>query len=230
LKIAMWSGPRNLSTAIMYSFGARGDCAITDEPFYAAYLSMTGLDHPMRDRILASQPIDPTVVADALIRDVPNGQPHWYQKHITTHMVPGMPTGWMDEVVNVYLIRHPARVIASYSAKRERPTLEDLGFPQQLALFERAPGPIIDSSDIRRDPVGMLQKLCATIGLPWTQAMLSWPPGGRKEDGVWARHWYGAVHGSTGFARAEGDLPTENGALMDAALPIFEELSAKRLA
>lgn len=229
MRIAMWSGPRNLSTAMMYSFGARGDCAVSDEPFYAAYLHATGIEHPMQAEILAAQPTDPTAVARHCLGPIPGDHPHWYQKHMTHHMVPGVPTDWLDDMVNVYLIRNPARVIASYAAKRENPTLEDLGFPQQMELFQRHPGPVIDSSDIRADPKGMLQKLCAEIGLPWDDGMLSWPAGGHRDDGVWARHWYGAVHGSTGFASAEGDLPNENGALMDAALPIYSEMSRKRI-
>lgn len=229
MRIAMWSGPRNLSTAMMYAFGARGDCAVSDEPFYAAYLAETGLRHPMQDQILAAQSCDPTMVAAQCLGPIPNGQPHWYQKHMTHHMVPGFPTDWLNEMVNVYLIRHPARVIASYSAKRENPTLQDLGFPQQFDLFQRFPGPVIDSSDIRANPGEMLQKLCAEIGLPWSESMLQWPAGGHKDDGVWAPHWYGAVHASTGFAGAESPVPTENGALMDAALPIYTEMSARKI-
>ena len=229
MRIAMWSGPRNLSTAMMYAFGARGDCAVSDEPFYAAYLTKTRLVHPMQDQILGSQPQDPDEVAAQCVGAIPGGHPHWYQKHMTHHMVPGFPTDWMDDMVNVYLIRHPARVIASYRAKRESPTLHDLGFPQQLDLFQRFPGPVIDSSDIRANPSHMLQKLCAEIGLPWTDAMLRWPAGGHKDDGVWAPHWYEAVRASTGFAAAEPPVPTENGALMDAALPIYAEMSARKI-
>ena len=229
MRIAMWSGPRNLSTAMMYSFGARPDCAVSDEPFYAAYLHATGIEHPMQAEILASQPTDPVEVAGACGGAIPDGKPYWYQKHMTHHMTHSVPTNWLGDMVNVYLIRHPARVIASYALKRENPTLDDLGFPQQLDLFERYPGPVIDSSDIRADPKTMLHKLCAEIGMPWDDAMMRWPEGGHKDDGVWASHWYGAVHRSTGFAAAEGPLPNENGALLDAALPIYETLAAQRI-
>lgn len=135
LRIAMWSGPRNLSTAMMYAFAARGDCAVSDEPFYAAYLAATGLDHPMRDAVLASQPTDPAHVA--LDGEGPSPAPIWYQKHMTQHMLPGVPTGWMAACRHAFLIRHPARVIASYVRKREDPTLEDIGFLQQRDLFDR---------------------------------------------------------------------------------------------
>ena len=135
MKIAMWSGPRNLSTAMMYAFGNRSDCAVVDEPFYASYLAMTGIDHPMREEILASQDQDPAKVAADLSGPNPEEKSHYYQKHMTQHMIEGVPRGWMRDVTNVFLLRHPARVIASYAAKRENPTLEDIGFPQQVALM-----------------------------------------------------------------------------------------------
>ena len=237
MRIAMWSGPRNLSTAMMYAFGARRDFAVVDEPFYAAYLAQTGLDHPMRNEIIASQPTDPQEVISGLLGPVPGGRPHYYQKHMTQHMIPGIQRDWVHEVTNVFLIRHPARVAASFSAKYDNPTLADIGFTQQLELHQmlKAAGQspvIIDSGDIRRDPEGMLRRLCDAIGLEWDAAMLSWPRGGHPDDGVWAAHWYGAVHGSTGFAPAEGALPdlTEGQAqLAEAAMPYYEPLFAARI-
>ncbi|WP_137701021.1 sulfotransferase-like domain-containing protein [Marimonas lutisalis] len=237
MRIAMWSGPRNLSTAMMYAFGARTDCAVVDEPFYAAYLAQTGLDHPMRDDILAAQPQDPARVIDALLGSIPAGKPHFYQKHMTQHMIPGIPRDWMARVTNVFLIRHPARVVASFGAKYDNPTLADIGFTQQAELFDhvRALGQapvVVDSADIRRAPETMLRRLCDSIGLPFDPAMLSWPAGGHPDDGVWAPHWYGAVHASTGFAPAEGplpDLPPDRAALARAAMPAYEKLAAVKL-
>lgn len=228
----MWSGPRNLSTAMMYSFAARDDFAVWDEPFYAPFLAVTGLDHPMGAEILAAHEADPQAVGARCSGSIPGEKPHFYMKHMPHHMVEGMPLGWAEACVNVHLIRHPARVIASYGVKRESPTLEDIGFAQQAALFERLPGPVLDSADIRRDPAGMLQKLCADIGLDWDPAMLSWPAGPREFDGVWAAHWYGAVHQSSGFAGAEGPLPELEGdaaTLCRQALPYYERLAAIRL-
>lgn len=233
----MWSGPRNLSTAMMYAFGARGDFAVVDEPFYAAYLVQTGLTHPMREEIIAAQPNDPREVVANLLGPIPGGRPHFYQKHMTQHMIPAIPRGWIGQVTNVFLIRHPARVAASFSAKYDSPTLSDIGFTQQLQLFRqlRSDGHtpvVIDSADIRRAPEAMLRMLCDAIGLAWDPAMLSWPAGGHPDDGVWAPHWYGAVHRSTGFAPPEGELPelTEAQArLAEAALPCYSELSAARL-
>ncbi len=237
MRIAMWSGPRNLSTAMMYAFGNRSDCAVVDEPFYAAYLAMTGLDHPMRKEILASQPRDPEAVAAHLAGPIPDGSRHYYQKHMTQHMIPGIPRDWMRDVRNVFLIRHPARVIASYAAKRENPTLEDIGFVQQAQLFDEVNSwggdpVVIDSHDIRDNPATMLAKLCDRIGLTFSQEMLSWPRGGHKDDGVWARHWYGAVWNSTGFAAPEGPLPRVPAALtevLENALPAYERMKAQKI-
>lgn len=231
MKIAMWSGPRNLSTAMMYAFGNRADFAAWDEPFYASYLKRTGINHPMRDEIIAAHDSDSVSVSAQCAGPVPNDKPHWYMKHMGIHM-DDTPLDWAEGCVNVHLIRHPARVIASYAAKRENPTLHDIGFVQQVEVFERLPGPVIDSADIRQNPQAMLRKLCAEIGLPFDPAMLSWQPGLRDFDGVWAAHWYGTVHQSTGFAGAEGDLPVLTGEAADLcaqALPYYEKLAALKL-
>lgn len=234
MRVAMWSGPRNLSTAMMYSFAARGDCAVWDEPFYAAYLAKTGLQHPMRAEVLAAGEVDPDKVAQRLTGPVPGGKLVYYQKHMCQHMVPGMPRGWMADVTNVFLIRHPARVMVSFALKYEAATLADIGFVQQAELFDRvaqrsggAPL-VIESADIRDDPAGALAKLCEAIGLPFTPAMLSWPAGGHPDDGAWAPVWYGAVHKSTGFAGPEGPLPALDGsyaAVAEQALPYYEKLA-----
>lgn len=230
-RIAMWSGPRNLSTAMMYSFAARGDSRVVDEPFYAAFLKRSGDDHPMREAILHSQPTDPSEVAKSLISPV--SEPVFYQKHMAHHMYPDWPTDWMEQMRHVLLIRHPARVVASYAKKREAPVLSDLGFVQQVEILNRSDDPIvIDSADIRDNPSGMLQTLCARVGIDWTPNMLRWSKGGHPQDGVWAAHWYGAVHNSTGFERAEGPLPELTGdyaRLADAAMPHYEALAAHKI-
>lgn len=238
MNIAMWSGPRNLSTAMMYSFAARGDCAAWDEPFYAAYLKMTGIDHPMRDEIIAAHENDPDTVTSMCRGAAPGGKAHFYQKHMTLHMIPGIDRSFMRACQNVFLIRHPARVVASYAKKREGPTLADIGFVQQAELFDEvsdwlghAPL-VIDSADIRNNPRAALSGLCSALGLPFTEAMLSWPAGPKPYDGVWAPHWYNAVHRSTGFEDPEGalpDLPPEYERLADQALPYYERLAALRL-
>lgn len=229
MRLAMWSGPRNLSTAMMYAFGARDDFTVMDEPFYAAYLAATGADHPMADEIIAAHEADPERVGLACGQV---GATHLYMKHMPHHMLEGFPMAWARDCVNVHLIRHPARVIASYAAKRDAPTLEDIGFVQQSRVFDQLGGVVIDSTDIRADPQGMLRALCAAIDLPFDPAMLHWPAGARAEDGIWARHWYGAVHASTGIAGAEGPSPEVEPALrplLDAALPYYLRLHARRL-
>lgn len=237
-RIAMWSGPRNLSTAMMRSFAARPDCAASDEPFYAAYLAATNLDHPMRHEVLASQPQDPAQVAADMLGPVPGSKPVWYQKHMAHHMLEGFPLDWMDHVTNVFLLRTPERVLASYAQKREGATLRDIGFVEQAALFDRvadrtgrAPV-VVDSEDVRRDPAATLSALCAAIDLPWTPAMLSWAPGQHPEDGVWAPHWYGAIFKSTSFAPPDPEpkpLPDELRRIADAAQPFYERMRAHKL-
>jgi hypothetical protein len=237
MNIAAWSGPRNLSTAMMYAFGARADCDLWDEPFYAAYLERTGLAHPMRAEIIAAGETDPAKVAERCAAPAPTGRPHFYQKHMTHHMVGGFDRSWFAAVAHVFLIRHPARVLASYARKRENPTLDDIGFRQQAEIFDEVrkdgfPAIVVDSDDIRRTPEPMLRALCAGIGLPFDPAMLSWPAGGQPRDGVWAAHWYDAIHRSTGFAGPEGPLPAMDGHLAeihDAALPFYEALKPHAL-
>lgn len=228
----MWSGPRNISTAMMYAFGNRADFAAWDEPFYAAYLKATGIDHPMRDKILATHETDPARVAARCAGAIPEGKPHFYMKHMALHIIAGIPLDWAESCVNVHLIRHPARVVASYAAKRENPTLSDIGFIQQTALFERFPGPVLDSDDIRQDPEQMLRILCTSVGLDFDPAMLCWPAGPKPFDGAWAPHWYGVVHRSNCFAGAEGPLPDLEGEaaqLLEQALPHYERLAARKL-
>ncbi len=238
MKIAMWSGPRNLSTAMMYAFAARGDCAVTDEPFYAAYLAATGLDHPMREAVIASQSTDPAAVAAACTGPNPDGKAHWYQKHMTMHMIPAFDRAFLADLTNVFLIRHPARVIASYARKRESPTLPDIGFLQQAALFDQVADRlghaplVISAEDIRVNPRASLTTLCTALGIPFTDRMLHWTKGPKPYDGVWAPHWYNAVHQSTGFEDPEGplpDLPPAYLELAELALPAYHRLATHKL-
>lgn len=229
MRIAMWSGPRNLSTAMMYSFASRPGFTVMDEPFYGAYLAATGQEHPMWKEIIQSQETDPNKVGMLCQRA---GTPDLYMKHMPHHMVDGFPLDWAADCVNVHLIRHPARVIASYAAKREALTLEDIGFVQQRQIYEKLGGVIVDGTDIRADPEGMLGKLCEAIQLPFDDRMLRWAEGPRPEDGVWAKHWYHAVHRSTGFAGAEGGLPElepDLRKLMEEALPHYEAMAALKI-
>ena len=228
----MWSGPRNLSTAMMYSFGNRADVSAIDEPFYGAYLKASGADHPMRDQTLSSMETDAGKVAQNLKR---YSAPYQYEKHMTHHMLEGFPLDWMAETKNVFLIRHPKRVLASYRAKREKPKIDDLGFVQQARILEHVIGLgqtpiIIDSSDIRRDPKAALTLLCSQLSIPFDDAMLKWPAGPRPYDGAWAPHWYGSVHSSTGFSKETRALPEFDGEwaeMIDQLMPIYEGLAER---
>jgi hypothetical protein len=239
IRIAMWSGPRNISTAMMRSFEARGDSAVTDEPFYAAYLHRTGIHHPMREEVIASQPLDDREVARMLTGAVPGDKPIWYQKHMTLHMIEGFDRSWMTQVRNAYLIREPAAVLASYAEKRVDVRLPDIGFAQQRELFETEaqrlgfPPPVVDAADILSDPARVLARLCAALGIEYTDAMLSWPPGRRATDGVWAPAWYHAVESSTGFLgsapRSSPQLPAHLARLEEQARPHYDALARFRL-
>jgi Sulfotransferase domain len=240
VRIAMWSGPRNISTAMMRSFENRPDCAVVDEPFYAAYLSQTGLDHPMRDEVIASQPTDWREVAAALAGPAPQGKPIFYQKHMTHHMLPGFGRAWTASCVNVFLIRAPEAVLASYAKRRGGFTLDEIGLPAQVELFEqaaerlgRAP-PVIESRDVLENPRGALTLLCEACDIRFDEAMLHWPAGTRASDGVWAPAWYDAVERSTGFSppAAEAgfdDLDDSLKSLAEAGRPLYERLARWKL-
>lgn len=205
LRIAMWSGPRNISTALMRSFGSRADAVVVDEPFYAAYLARTGLQHPMRAEVLASQPQDWREVVTQLFGALPEGRRVQYQKHMTHHMLPEIGRTWLTECKSAFLIREPAAVLASYVQKRADVSLLDIGLPQQLEIFQQVsdklgqPAPVIDSDDVLENPRGVLSQLCAALDLDFDEAMLQWPAGPRDTDGAWAPAWYDAVERSTGF-------------------------------
>jgi hypothetical protein len=239
IRIAMWSGPRNISTAMMRSFEARGDCAVSDEPFYAAYLDRTGIDHPLREQVIASQSLEPKEISAMLTGSIPGGKPLWYQKHMTLHMIPEFDRSFMAQVRNAFLIRDPIAVLASYASKRSDVTIADIGFVQQREIFEQetqrlgAPPPVIDAADVLADPGRTLSLLCEALDIPYTPAMLHWPRGRRASDGVWAPAWYAAVENSTGFA---APAPKEAPALapylrslVEQAQPHYDALAKYRL-
>jgi hypothetical protein len=234
----MWSGPRNLSTAMMRSFGSRTDTFVSDEPFYGCFLKDTGADHPMRDAVIASMDCDWRSVMDTLSGEAPDGSPIWYQKHMW-HMMTG-PIAYEDFAGfrHAFLIREPERMVASYLKKREAARFEDFGLERQAEFFEReterlghAP-PVIDAKDVLADPSAVLSKLCEALEIPWDPAILSWAPGRRETDGVWAAHWYGAVEASTGFGPPEtgpAKLPADARRLADRCRPFYERLAEHRL-
>jgi hypothetical protein len=217
IRIAMWSGPRNISTAMMRSFGARADCAVCDEPFYGAFLKATGEPHPLAAETIADMDCDWESVAATLRGDAPGGRRVWYQKHMPHHMVGPVGIADFPDHVHAFLIRAPERVVASYAAKNELRAPEMLGFAQLRQYFESeadrrgTPPPVIDTDDVLRDPAGVLAKLCEALGIGWDPAMLRWETGPHPEDGVWGAHWYDKVNASTGFAPPPGALPELEG-------------------
>lgn len=238
LRIAMWSGPRNISTALMRAWENRPDCAVVDEPLYAAYLAATGLDHPARDEIIAAGDTDARRVAQRLTGPVPDDKPIWYQKHMTHHLLAGMDLGWVHQLTNVFLIRDPAQVVESYLKSRAVVAPEDIGLLQQAALYDAvaprtAAAPIvIDADDFLRDPRAYLQALCASLGIAFCEGMLHWPAGARASDGIWAPHWYAAVWRSTGFEpwrERHPRLDAAASAVAEACRPAYERLRARRL-
>ncbi|MEQ1567562.1 MAG: sulfotransferase [Myxococcota bacterium] len=233
-RVCAWSGPRNLSTALMRSFEARGDCEVVDEPLYAAYLAATGVDHPGRAEILASQPTDPAEVLRRLAVD--GDRPVRFEKHMAHHWRPGWPADALGEARHLVLIRDPARVVASYAKVRESPEPAELGLLQQRSLVDRwtAEGRrvvIVDGDDLAAAPARVLPRLCDALGLPYTEAMTSWPPGRRATDGVWAPHWYGRVERSTGFAPSSeaSPVPPALGWVVDTLDPAYRSLARDRV-
>ena len=237
MNINLWSSPRNISTALMYSFAQRDDVLVVDEPLYGHYLrhQPTAADHPGRAEILASQPHDaPRVVAEMLSAD-PGGRRKLH-KQMTHHLV-ATDTAFLAEMDNVLLIRDPRAILRSFGQVIAEVTAEDIGIPQQYALFGRlraagALRAVVDARLLLLNPAGVLRQLCAALSLSFTERMLSWPAGARPEDGVWAAHWYANVHRSTGFQPyrpKQIDLPPAREAIARRCQPLYEEMLAASL-
>ena len=238
LRIGMWSGPRNISTALMRSWENRPDCSVEDEPFYACYLKETGLQHPCREEILDSMSTDRATIIHQLSEADP-GTPLHYQKLMTHHMPEGSDMAWCKALRHCFLIRDPAYIIASYLQKMPDVTAADIGIERQLELFEEITAitgqrpAVIDSDDVLRDPAGVLGQLCEQLGVDFmAEAMTNWPPGRRASDGVWASHWYHAVEDSTGFApwrERQVELEGQYLALAQRMQPLYESLAEQRI-
>lgn len=237
-RIAMWSGPRNISTAMMRAWGNRPDTFVCDEPLYAHYLLKTRAPHPGIDEVIAHHETDWRKVVAWLTGDVPEGKEIFYQKHMTHHLLPDIDRGWMRQLDHVFLIREPREVITSLALVTPNPTLEDTGYPQQDEIFRwvcehtsRTP-PVIDARDVLENPARMLRQLCEALGVEYTDAMLSWPAGPRDTDGIWAKHWYEAVWQSTGFQPYNPkNRPMREPllGLLDEANTLYQRMHAQRL-
>lgn len=245
VRIAMWSGPRNISTAMMRAWGNRADTVVVDEPLYAYYLERTGKDHPMAAEVVAQGETDWQKIATHLTKDpVPHGKRIYFQKQMTHHLLAEVDRAWMADLTNCFLIRDPREVILSYIKKNPDPTLEDLGFVQQCEIFEfvRAHGgpnrqtgsvpPVVDAKDVLENPERILRALCRAIGVEFDKAMLSWPPGLRETDGIWAKHWYDAVARSTSFEPYKprtGNIPDSLRAIYEQCRTCYQQLYPHRL-
>jgi hypothetical protein len=236
--IAMWSGPRNISTAMMRSWGSRADTVVHDEPFYAHYLTRTEHDHPGAEEVIAAYSTDWQTIVQQITAPLPSGKTIYYQKHMTHHMLEHISLSWMLQMDNCFLIREPRQVIASFSKVIAEPKLDQIGFPRQLELFRyvrqqtgKIP-PVIDAADVLRDPRGTLSRLCAVLELPFDEAMLKWEAGKRATDGVWAKYWYAAVEQSTGFmpyAPDDSILPAHMHELSQASQVLYDEMAAYKI-
>lgn len=238
-RIAMWSGPRNISTAMMRSWGSRSDTYVCDEPFYAYYLKTTGYTHhPGYQEVLDSQSSDWQEVVDGLTGELPAGKQVFYQKQMAHHLVGQISLSWIDALTNVFLIRDPREMLLSLIQKIPEPTIEETGLPQQVTLFERVQEQtrsipaVFDAKDVLLDPHGMLKKLCASISVPFCEEMLRWKPGTHETDGVWAKHWYANVAESTTFSQyapRTGQLPRKHKRLLEQCQAMYDLLSKHKL-
>jgi Sulfotransferase domain len=239
VRIGMWSGPRNISTAMMRAWGNRPDTAVLDEPFYAFYLNTTGKNHPGAAEIVACGETDwSKVVAHLTKEPLPFGKRVLFQKQMTHHLLPEVDRQWIADLVNCFLIRDPRDVILSYIKKNPDPLSEDLGFLQQLKIFNlvrektKSIPPVIDAKDVLENPNRMLRLLCNALGVEFDPVMLSWPPGLRESDGIWAKYWYGDVMQSTSFRPykpKEIDLPDPLREIHAQCRECYEQLYPYRL-
>ncbi len=237
-RIAMWSGPRNISTAMMRAWENRPDTVVIDEPFYAFYLRATGAEHPGAEEVMACGETDWRKVVAELTTGRPASGQIIYQKQMTHHLLPEIGREWLGEVTNCFLIRHPREVITSYLRKNRAPAPEDVGYPQQVEIFEwvrRRTGitpAVIDARDVLENPARVLRSLCEAVSVEFSAAMLSWPPGLRESDGVWAKHWYAEVERSTGFrhyVEKNDEVPERLRGVYERCLEAYEQLRAHRL-
>jgi hypothetical protein len=235
----MWSGPRNVSTALMRSWGNREDTVVVDEPLYAHYLAVTGRPHPGREQVIAHHETDWRRVIEQLLAPQAPGTRILYQKQMSHHLLPDIGREWLAQMTHAFLIRDPHAMLASLSEKLEEFTLADTGLPQQVEIFDHVIGstgrvpPVVDSADLLAAPEAVLRRLCAALDVPFSARMLSWPPGRRDTDGIWAPWWYSRVEESTGFeapsARSPAPLSDELRAIEAQCRPLYDKLWRHRL-
>src|SRR5260370_19313386 len=236
----MWSGPRNISTAMMRAWGNRADTVVIDEPFYLDYLERTGKEHPGAAEVIAQGETDWRKVVEQCGRgfSAATGKKIFFQKQMTHHFLPEIDREWIVDLTNCFLIRDPREVILSYIRKNPEPKLEDLGFVQQCDIFnflrdrtDKVP-PVVDARDVLQDPERTVRSLCYAIGVEFDKAMLSWLPGLRDTDGIWAKYWYDDVARSTSFQPYRPrtvDVPARFGEIYEQCRECYEQLHQLRL-
>ena len=234
----MWSGPRNISTAMMRSWGSRSDTFVIDEPYYAHYLSQNELDHPGRDEVIQEGELDSEKVSRRLVNDTKDSCSIYYQKHITHHLLDSIDREWMKSVINCFLIRDPKDMIISYSKVHPNLNMHLLGLEEQNEIFEYVKNitgeipPIVDAKDVLLNPRNILSKLCGNIGITFSEEMLSWSRGPRDTDGNWGKYWYKNVMNSTGFNEYKSkkeDVPKEYEQLYQKCYILYKKLHRLRL-
>ena len=203
--IFMWSGPRNLSTALMRSFENRKDTYVLDEPFYAYYLKKTGLNHPMKKEIINHYPVSQKKIIK-LITSKPENEKIFYQKHMTQHIIKNTNLDWIRNGYNCFLISHPAKVINSYIKKNSLRNIDDIGFKKQFKIFNKVKKNnlnfiVINADNILINPNKTIKKLCKLLKIKFSKKMLSWPKGKRSSDGIWSKVWYKNVELSNTFSK-----------------------------
>ena len=238
LRLSIWSGPRNISTAMMRAWGNRQDTLVFDEPLYAHYLRETGKPHPGAQEVIAAGPADAAEAIARMLAAPPVGKQICYYKQMAHHLLPQLPRDWMRRMTHAFLIRDPREVIASYVKHVAEPALEDTGYPQQLEIFRLVRGwtqkipPVVDARDVLTDPRAVLTRLCEALGVDFSERMRSWPPGRRETDGVWAKYWYKEVEKTTSFGKYEDKpraIPPHLHGLLDECQSYYRELYQHRL-
>jgi len=230
--IFMWSGPRNLSTALMRSFENRNDTDVYDEPFYAYYLYKTKLDHPMKKEIINHYPILQSRIIKSILSNTEKKK-IYYQKHMTHHIIKNTKLDWLNKGYNCFLIRHPSKVINSYIKKNSLKNIDDIGFKKQYEIFKKVKKnklkyTVVNADSILKNPYIILKKLCKKLNINFTKKMLTWPKGKRITDGIWSKVWYKKVELSNTFSKYKNEkihVPKKYKKIYEESLKYYNEMN-----
>jgi len=234
----MWSGPRNISTAMMRAWENRPDTIVCDEPLYAHYLKETGAPHPGAQLVIAAYETDWKKVVHKLTGEIENGASIYFQKHMTHHLLPNMDKSWLDDLTNCFLIREPREMLTSLIKVIPNPTIEDTGLTQQIELFKhvsqrtKTTPPVLDARQVLENPRQALGMLCEATNIEFDEAMLEWPAGSRETDGIWEKFWYERIATTTSFcsyASKEEEVPEHLLSLLDQCNALYAWIFEQRL-